>query len=56
MGTSYDPPTEEESKGNAKSMMQVFEEEMTLGPNLNAHIPSFIADGLATLRKNFAAT
>ena len=31
-------------------MMRMFEQEMGLGPSLGAHIPSFIAEGLAQLR------
>lgn len=37
-------------------MMRIFEQEMTLGPNIGAHIPSYIAEGLAQLRNVPAST
>ena len=47
MGTSTDAPSDGDS---GERMMKIFEEEMRLGPNLNNHIPAFIAEGLAMLR------
>ena len=35
--------------------MSVLEREMMLGPNLNNHIPDFIAQGLAQLKSSFEA-
>ena len=46
MGTSYEPP-EESKEDDSQRMMRIFEQEMKLGPSLGAHIPSFIAEGLA---------
>ena len=49
ISTSYDPP-EESKEDSSDRMMRMFEQEMGLGPSLGAHIPSFIAEGLAQLR------
>lgn len=38
---------DETKEGRSERLVRIFEEEMRLGPNLNSHIPSFIADGLA---------
>ena len=49
MGTSYEPP-EEAKESSGDRLARIFEEEFRLGSNLNAHIPGFIAEGLAQLR------
>ena len=50
MGTSYDPP-EEVKESSSERMMRIFEQEMSLGPDLGSHLPGFIAEGLAQLRR-----
>ena len=43
MDTIREIPDAENKENADERMMRIFEEEMRLGPNLNNHIPSFIA-------------
>ena len=42
MGVIWEVPEDESASDR---MCRIFEEEMRLGPNLNNHIPNFIAQG-----------
>ena len=50
MDTIREVPHLENKENAGERMMRIFEEEMLLGPNINNHIPSFIAEGLAQLK------